>query len=99
MGYLNNAAIGRLILDGGTGARFAFRGSGASNAIYVDNLELKNSAAVRDANGNFLNLRVDPNMRIYYAQAIANGASIAEKLNGANTNRFCWVSNYAGAFS
>ena len=98
-GYLNNAAIGRLILDGGAGARFAFRATGESNALYVDNLELKNSAALRDANGNFLNLRIDPNMRIYYAQAIANGASIAEKLNGANTNRFCWVSNYAGAYS
>lgn len=98
-GFVNNAALGRLILDGGTDSKFTFVGAGASNAIYVDFLDLRGSAVVRDEGGNFVNLSNAPNMRIYYAQAVASGASIAEKLNGANGGSFCWVSNYAGAYS
>jgi hypothetical protein len=62
-------------------------------------LELGGQAATRDAEGNFVNFQIAPNMKIYFAQAVANGASIAEKLNGANGGRFCWVSDYAGAYS
>src|SRR5262249_52533351 len=36
---------------------------------------------------------------IYFAQAIANGVSIAEKLDGRNGGRLCWVSSYAGVYS
>ena len=45
------------------------------------------------------NILIGSNFKIYYAQALANGESIAEKLSGRNGGRFCWVSNYAGIFS
>ena len=109
-GFVNNAALGRLILDGKTAASsFTFLRTGATNALYVDLLEFKNAAT------NFVSGRVpgtldalgvnpDKNFTIYYGEAIVNGGSIAEKLNGgygvADTNggRFCWVSNYNTGF-
>jgi hypothetical protein len=98
-GYVNNLAIGRLILDGTTGGQFTFTGIGSSNALYVDLIEFQGSATNRDVANNLASIHISPNMRIYYAQAIAGGISIAEKLAGLNNGRFCWVSNYAGIFS
>ena len=98
-GFTNNAALGRLLLDGGNDSLFTFIGAGTNNALYVDYLELLNYTTNRDANGDFIGLDVAPNMRIYFAQAVANGASIAEKLDGQNGGRFCWVSSYAGFYS
>ena len=97
-GYVNNLAIGRLILDGSTNSRFSFTGVGVSNALYVDRLEVSGTAT-NFGPGGLTNILIGSNMRIYYAQAIANKTSIAEKLNGRNGGRFCWVSNYAGIFS
>lgn len=97
-GFVNNLAIGRLILDGNTGSKFSFNGAGAGNAIYVDRLELIGSATNLGAS-SLTNILIGSNLRIYYAQALANGVSIAEKLNNGNGGRFCWVSNYAGVFS
>ena len=97
-GYVNNLAVGRLILNGGTGSKINFTGANTGNALYVDRLELMGSATNLGPVG-LTNILIGSNMRIYYAQAIANGASIAEKLSGRNGGRFCWVSNYAGVFS
>jgi len=36
---------------------------------------------------------------IYYAQAVMNGVSVAEKMNHKNSNRLRWVPMYAGYFS
>jgi hypothetical protein len=69
------------------------------NALYVDYLELRNFTTNIDFSGNFAGVQVDPNMTIYFAQAVMNGASVAERLSGANGGRFCWVSNYAGIYS
>jgi len=98
-GFTNNCAIGRLMLNGGTGSSFRFIGTGAANALYVDYLQLNGSATNRDANGDFSGLNIDPNMKIYFAEAVANGRSIAEKLDGKNGGHLVWVSSYAGFYS
>ncbi|MSU57843.1 MAG: hypothetical protein EXS35_06620 [Pedosphaera sp.] len=95
-GYTNNTALGKVILDGGQFSQHTFTGTGTNNALYVDYLELRNYMTNRDGGGNFLGIQLDPNMKIYFAQAVANGVSIAEKLDGKNGGRFCWVSEYAG---
>ena len=101
-GYVNNLAVGRLILNGSAGSKFSFTGVGAGNALYVDRLELYGTATNLGASLQ-TNLFIAPNFKIYYAQALANGESVAEKLSGArggiNGGHFYWVSNYAGIFS
>ena len=99
-GFVNNAAIGRLILDGeDPDSLFIFTGAGANNALYVDSLEFLNSIATNvDELKNYVGVQIDPNMKIYYGQALANGVSIAERLNGKNGGRFCWVSDYNTGF-
>ncbi len=97
-GYTDNAAVGRLILDAPGAGLFRFDGATTSNALYVDELELLDSATNFD--GTLVNaLGIGPNMVIYYAQAMANGVSVAEKLNHLNGNRLRWVPAYAGYFS
>ncbi len=100
-GFVNNAAIGRLILDGGEDSVFTFAGAGPGNALYVDYIELRNFTTNRDVTGtNFLGLNLAGDMKVFFAQAIASGVSIAEKLDGKNGGGFCWVSNYhCGLFS
>ena len=105
VGYSNNAALGRLILDGGTpGSSFVFNAPTGTNALYVDYLEFRDNMTNFDGSGNLANLQFGPGMKIYYAQLIINGVSFAEKLNHKNTNNWNgfglnWVAAYAGAFS
>jgi hypothetical protein len=101
-GYTNNVAVGRLVFDSlGTapGTQFYFSGNGASNAVYVDYLELRDQATNRDGGGNFTALTFNTNLVIYYAQAVVNGFSIAEKMNHKNNNHLRWVPSYAGYYS
>jgi hypothetical protein len=101
-GYTNNAAVGRLFLDAlGPSSAFKFAGTGASNALYVDELELFDYASyTNNISGNLAALVFNTNLVIYYAQAItADGASVAEKLNHKNNDHLRWVSAYAGYFS
>jgi len=86
-GYANNMAVGRLILNGTNGSKFTFVGTGANKALYVDRLELMGTAANLGASV-LTNINISSNIRIYYAQALANGESVAEKLSGANAGRF-----------
>lgn len=99
-GYTNNAAIGKLILDAlGASSSFKFNGTGVSNAIYVDDLELRDYATNFD-DTHVGALAFNPNLVIYYANAtIAGGMSVAEKLNGLNNNHLRWVPMYTGYFS
>jgi hypothetical protein len=99
-GYSNNAALGRLILDGlANNTQFRFQGPAASNALYVDYLEFRDYMTNFDGSGNLANLQFAPGMKIYYAQLIINGLSLAEKLNGKNGGALNWVPAYAGTFS
>jgi hypothetical protein len=100
-GYTNNAALGRLILNAVSDGKFHFRGlPGGKNALYVDYLELVNYATNRDNAGEFTRLVVDPGMTVYFAQAIADGVSVAEKLDGKAGGRFVWLSSFnEGHFS
>ncbi len=101
IGFVTNAALGRLILDGqDAGSQFAFFRTDATNALYVDLLELKDATTNADNFGNFAGVFLDTNFTIYYGDAVANGRSIAEQLNGrygasgASGGHFAWVSNY-----
>jgi len=98
-GFTNNAAIGRLILDVSDSGSFNFIGTSSSNALYVDCLELVNQATNLDKNWNPVSLTSDDNLVIYYAQAVMNGVSVAEKLNHKNNDHLRWVPSYAGYFS
>ena len=110
-GYSNNLAVGHLILDsfGPDGkVAFNFSGAGISNALYVDLLELKNSATHGNATNdyNFPWLKINTNMVVYFANAIEDGVpvSVAEAIdiasrNGGNGGRLRWVYSYAGYFS
>jgi len=84
-GFSNNAALGELVLDGGLFSTFTFQGTGpSSNALYVDVLNLVNSAAEQDAEGNLPALNVLPGMKIYYSQAFSNGVDVTSALAGKN---------------
>jgi hypothetical protein len=99
-GFNNNAAIGRLILDGMTNrTQFSFLPATTNNALYVDYLEFRDYMTNFDRSGNLANLNIAPGIKIYYAQLIINGVSLAEKLNGKNGGGLNWVSGYAGTFS
>lgn len=101
-GYTNNQALGRLILASyGSSPQFGqfyYTGTGVSNALYVDYLELTEQATNFN-NGSIPELVINSNLVIYYAQAVANGTSVAKKLNGLNGGHLRWVSNYVGNFS
>jgi hypothetical protein len=105
-GFATNLALGRMILIADAiPSQFTFRTFNGSNALYVDSIEFKGNTTNTDANGNPQSVGIEPGMTIYYAQAIQNGVSIAEKLNGkhgagiTNGGQFFWVSNYAGVYS
>jgi hypothetical protein len=111
-GYTNNEAVGQLIFDVSTptvpghNAVLTFNAVGVSNALYVDSLILTNFATQGNATNhfNFPWLKINTNMVIYYAQALANGVSVAEEIDnqsrfGANGGRLRWVYTYAGYFS
>jgi len=89
-GFSNNLAVGKLTLDGGSNAKFAFQGVGANNAIYVDYLELLGGAA------NFNSAIVGAsNFRIYFANANIR----ASVLDGAAGGRLRWVRDFTGPLS
>ena len=112
-GFSNNAAIGHLVLDALGAApkngRFTFNAASANAAIYVDEIEFKDYSTnfSSGASLNMNGITFAPSLVIYYAQAILNGKSIAEKLNLGNTNNgvnnqnshFRWMPTYAGYFS
>jgi len=108
-GYTNNAAVGRLILDAFTGsgslqAAFHYAGAGTNNALYVDYLELHDAATNTALNGDYTALDFStnassPSLVIYYAQAVVNGVSVAQKMDHKNGDHLRWVSGYAGYFS
>ena len=89
-GYANNAAVARLVLDGDTNANFRFLSSGLSSAMYVDVLQLRNSAT------NFNNISFDSNFKLYFNVLIdENGETnvlSAEKFTNSFGGQAVWVS-------
>jgi hypothetical protein len=109
-GFTNNAAIGRLMLDAlGTSSQFQFSTAtpGSNNALYVDELVFLDQATNGINNSFDFSewLTVNTNMMVYFAQAVADGVSVAEKIDIAskgglnNHGRLRWVPQYAGYFS
>jgi hypothetical protein len=106
-GFQNNLAVGHLVLDAGQAGSFTFSGTGSTNSMYVDCLELRDWATNLDLNLNPRALKFANGFNLYYAQAIINGVSVATKLNGkglnltggGSTNHLRWVPEYAGYFS
>ncbi len=104
-GFVNNGALGHLILDGGDDlSQFFFGGlEGTTNyALYVDQLELRDGATNRSTVGgtqNFTAFDLAPNFKIYYADAIIGGNDISEKLQQGNNGQLIWVPAFAGIFS
>ena len=112
-GFTNNEAIGQLQLDlvppafAGHDGVLVFNGSGISNALYVDNLQLLEDATHGNATNsyNFPWLKINTNMMIYYAQATEAGVSVAEAIDnvsrqgGNSGGRLRWIYSYAGYFS
>lgn len=89
LGYTNNQVIGHLILDRqSSGATLRFTGAGTKNAMYVDFLELDDYSYSDYRNG----LIIDPNMKIYFADANADPLKLMEVFPG----RLIWASNYWG---
>ena len=89
-GYTNNAALGRLLIDTSTtnsNNRLSFSGIGASNALYVDYLELSGTVS-----NDLTHLSMDTNMVLYFANANVP----VETLDGQLGGRLRWVKDYAG---
>jgi len=105
VGYTNNVAIGHLVLNALSNApntQLYFSGTGASNAIYVDRLELAGFASYiyHNSGGNLPALAFNTNLVIYYADCIDdNVGEVSELINGKNGNHLRWVPTYAGYFS
>jgi hypothetical protein len=100
-GYSNNVALGQLLLIPGRfedvfPPLFVFSGTGVSNALYVDSLNLTNLADFENE------MQIDPNLVIYYAAAAANtnidlGLQTPEEFfDGRFGNRLRWVRDFAG---
>jgi hypothetical protein len=102
-GYTNNEAVGQLLLNALSNApntTFTFTGVGASNAIYVDRLQLLGFSDWNSHSGQTIpSLVFNTNLVIYYADAISDGQDVSYKLNGANNNHIRWVPTYLGYFS
>lgn len=91
-GFTNNAALGRLVLDGTTLTLFTFAGPDTARpyALYTDYLELLNGALDLEFSFN-----VATNFTVYFADSNVN----PEDLDGALGGRLRWVRSAAGPFS
>jgi hypothetical protein len=90
-GFVNNLAVGKLTLDGGPNSQIRFLSATGNNAIYVDYLELLNSAT----DINALLSRIAPDFTIYFA----NANIPASRLDQAAGGRIRWVPGFAGPLS
>ncbi len=92
-GYSNNAALGVLTLNVGFDGLLTFSGTGSSNGLYVDFLNLGTAlkqAFTNDDLGSVL--EIDNNLVIYFADASVS----AEALDGQLGGHLRWVKDFAG---
>ncbi len=89
-GYMNNVAVGHLILDlRSDAAKLRFTGAGVENALYVVNLDFQVTTDV-NINTSLNNLlAIDDNMRIYYINSNAG-----DKLETAFPGRIVHVEDF-----
>jgi hypothetical protein len=101
----NNVPIGQLVLDGGnTNSIYHFKGPDTVNpyAIYVDQLQLTGGATntkVTGTNTVYTAFKIDPNVNIYFLDAVSGATDISAQLNGSASNHLHWLPNYVGFFS
>jgi hypothetical protein len=93
-GFVNNAAIGHLIINAVDTSFVTFSGSGANNGLYVDFLDLRGAA---QANLQSV-LALDTNIVIYFADANVSAESLDGQFADAQKpdGRLRWVSSFAG---
>ncbi len=87
-GFTDNAAIGRMVLEGGPDSLQEFSAASDSGAIYVDYLEI-GPTYIADLE-QFLSLK--PGFKIYFADSNIP----VEELNGALDGRILWIKDFAG---
>jgi hypothetical protein len=100
-GYSNNLALGRLTLNTtnllGQPYEVRFSGTGASNAMYVDLLDLRGSITNENLSRH---LQIDPNMKIYFANASPSVDYLLTAITNATDStlrdRLVWVPDFAG---
>jgi hypothetical protein len=92
-GYVNNAAIGNLILDTQADGTLQFSPVAGKNAIYVDFLTLTNAILTAFNTGNLASaLQIDADMTIYFAASNVP----ADQLNGQLGGQLVWVPDFIG---
>ncbi len=96
-GFVNNAAIRRLILDGDVLSQFVFRGASEHSAMYIDFLEFKGSI-LTDINEA---LRIEPSLIIYFADSNVAPDTLDGRFKdaGAPQGRLRWVKDFIGPAS
>ncbi|MBL9127176.1 MAG: hypothetical protein JNL97_06000, partial [Verrucomicrobiales bacterium] len=91
-GYENNAALGRLVLEGRLYSLYTFRSAtGSPAALYVDSLEFADTV-LDDPVGS---LNVEPGFTLYFATSNVDPTL----LDGLFEGRVRWVKDYAGPVS
>ena len=65
----------------------------------MDSLILTDQSTNIDGGYNVNVFQFNTNLVIYYAQALLNGVSVAEKFDHKNNNHLRWVPTYAGYYS
>lgn len=90
-GYLNNGAIGKLILGSGVDGVITFAGTGNNQAIYVDYLQI----------GTTISLALDSYLSFLgdYTLYFADSNLPAEQLDGLLDGHIRWVNTQAGFYS
>jgi hypothetical protein len=95
-GFVENLAIGNLVLEGGSGSLYVFQAPDSSpTAIYVDLLEISPQVAA-DLEGS---ISIAQNVTIYFADV--RGADLDTILNTSfpGGGRFVWVPGFASSRS
>ncbi len=90
-GFVNNGAIGKLVLSSGNGGLITLVGSATGQAIYVDFLQF--DSTIGQDLASYLNPVGD--YTIYFADSNLP----AEQLDGLLDGHLRWVSTYAGNYS
>ncbi len=88
-GFVNNMAMGRLVINAGVETLHTFSGAAPGSALYVDFLEFKGITLNTITNM----VQIDPGFTIYFA----NSNLTADRLNGLFGGRLRWVSGFVGS--